>query len=345
MKAKAARAKHEKGLARRRRLAEKARYQASRAYFRDYPDVVFHPGDAPEGFVRLVREAAAAVRMDDSALFSKEESREFRRLKKEHFPAWPSTVVKYGDRLFEYAGQTRLAAYIPFNDVTITMRPGALDARFSALRRHKGPGGTAYYSPHEPTLEVAGRQHVVAFSTHAALRVCERAVPTWRTYGGLGDAYGLLDGTLEYESCLMPDGRVGFSFFGNCCFWLLGKGRGIPRSAGMAIGVLGHDLVPGRKYSYRIGYCPAVVEGRFIKAKTLLYPGQRGTPEHELIRRREPDPAERRRKLEAAERLDAAYVCDNLDFELLRWFHANGILQVVEREVRFAGPFSAKGRR
>ena len=342
MIARTAKNKHKKDLARRRKLADKARHQAGRAYGRDYPDVAFHQGDAPDGFVRLVKEAVAEVRMDDRSLFTKEESKEFETLKRQGVPPSPGLMIGYGERVFGAIPDGRLQAYAPFCDVMFGWQGRSLAARFRALRQHKGPGGTAYYSRHEPTLDVCGRRYVVAFSGHAVQRACERAVANWRTYCGLGDAYGLIEQTQEYEPCWMPDGRIGFSFFENCSFLTSGGGRLVLRSGAMAFGVLGNDLARGRRYAYRVGYCPCVVEGRYLKAKTLLAPGQRGTPEYELILRHERDPAERGRKREEAELLDAARVRDTLDFGLLRWFHGHGIPQVVEREVRYADPFAAK---
>ena len=47
--------------------------------------------------------------------------------------------------------------------------------------------------------------------------------------------------------------------------------------------ILGEDVEDDGHYYRRIGYCPAVVEGDFIKAKTLLFPGHRNTPEHLLV--------------------------------------------------------------
>lgn len=302
----------------------------------------FRPGDAPDGFVKLMREGVAAVRLDDRGRFTREESREFVMLKRVGFPVWPATLIKYGELVFSSVAEDRLLAYVPFCDVMFTMGRRALVACFRALRRHKGEGGTLYFSRHEPTLELGGRRLVVGFSGHAAVRACDRAVPTWRTYGGLGDAYALLEQCLEFEPCELPGGQSGFTFYENCELSPLDCGRTISRAAGMALGILGADLDPARAYSYRIGYCPAVVEGRFFKAKTLLFPGQRGTPEHELILRHERDPAERRRKLAEAEKLDAARLRQTLDFSLLRWFHDLGVPQVIPRRVRYAEPFTEK---
>ncbi len=342
MGARTARARHKKDLARRRKLAERAGYQARQAYRREYPEVDFRPADAPDGFVRLIREGVAAVRFDDRGRFTREEARAFALFKREGFPVWPATLIRYGELVFSSIPEDRLLAYVPFCDVMFTMGRGCLVARFRSLKRHKGEGGTAYYSRHEPTLELGGRRLVVAFSGHAAVRACDRAVPTWRTYGGLGDAYALLEQCLEFEPCGLPGGQPGFTFYENCDPSPLDCGRRISRAAGMALGILGAELDPACAYAYRIGYCPAVVEGRFIKAKTLLFPGQRGTPEHELILRHERDPAERRRKLAEAELLDAARLRQTLDFGLMRWFHGFGVPQVIPRRVQYADPFTEK---
>lgn len=147
MGARTARARHRKDLARRRKLAEKAGYQARRAYYREYPDVDFRPGDAPDGFVRLMREGVAAVRLDDRGRFTREESREFAILKRDGFPVWPATLIKYGEQVFSSVAEDRL------------LRPG------HALQSQGGFGKTG--EGHHPgsSSQVQGRTRHVAFRT------------------------------------------------------------------------------------------------------------------------------------------------------------------------------------
>jgi len=46
--------------------------------------------------------------------------------------------------------------------------------------------------------------------------------------------------------------------------------------------------------------------------------------------------------IEQTKKLDAKTVKDSLDFSLLRWFHDNGVPQVVARNVKYADPLFTK---
>ena len=78
------------------------------------------------------------------------------------------------------------------------------------------------------------------------------------------------------------------------------------------------------------GYCPAVVEGDFIKAKTLLFPGYASTPEYGAILRA-PLSADRRDDMISSSRnLDAQQICESGEFSLIKWFHEHGVQQVIQ---------------
>ena len=83
------------------------------------------------------------------------------------------------------------------------------------------------------------------------------------------------------------------------------------------------------KCYYRIGYCPAIIEGEFIKAKTLLYPGFASTPEYAAILRSSLSRRDKQEMIKKATRLDADCLMQD-GLGLIKWFHDNGVPQVVQ---------------
>ena len=162
------------------------------------------------------------------------------------------------------------------------------------------------------------------FSRHAIERIYERSVYDWRTFGGSGDAFALLDNCVYFEDCSEKVGEPCFTLY-NTCKPNLPFGD-LPRL------LLGEDD-PHKKYYFRVGYCPAVVEGDFVKATTLLFPGMRNTPERALLERAALTRQEKVRMAEEAEKLDYRHIAETGDYGLIQWFHERGEPQVVS-----AGP-------
>src|SRR5262249_20676017 len=130
-------------------------------------------------------------------------------------------------------------------------------------------------SRHQPKLVVDGNEFTVAFSSHAIHRACERISCTWPSYSGLGDIFAFFSQCLDFERCDLYPNALGFTFFDQCH-----KGTFL---YSVAQTLMGERFVPGSKYGFRLGYCPAVIESSFIKAKTLLFPGYASTPEYGKI--------------------------------------------------------------
>jgi hypothetical protein len=88
-----------------------------------------------------------------------------------------------------------------------------------------------------------------------------------------------------------------------------------------------------------VGYCPVTFQGDLAVATTLLFPGmseRKGTPEGTLIENSGLPPAEiDRLKVQVEGQLSMRGLADSGDFTLIKWFHANGVPQVVrlDREV------------
>ncbi len=122
----------------------------------------------------------------------------------------------------------------------------------------------------------------------------------------------------------MHGGQLGFPFFDNCNdkgfiqYWYV-------------LDVLGEERKnPKATAYYRVGYCPAEVHGDFVKAKTLLFPGFKGTPEYGLILNSNLPQEQKAKMMADAYNLDATHLYESQDFSLIKWFHDNGQWQVVQ---------------
>lgn len=231
-----------------------------------------------------------------------------------------------GHRVFTRIGSDRLREWIPFHDVQFLLAGEKIIVRFRSLERAKGSGGTVYFSPHRPTVEINGQRLIVGWSRHAIERTCERLAPRWDSYLGLGDVFALFYDCRRFEPCQLHAGRqVGFTLFDISASGYF--------SGHIAEQVLGR---PGKKNCYyRVGYCPVVVEGNFAKATTLLYPGYSGTPEYGLILRSGFGREERERLISTASGMSRDVLERTQDYSLMKWFHDNGVAQVIETDEDF----------
>jgi hypothetical protein len=194
-----------------------------------------------------------------------------------------------------------------------------------------------WYSRLRPTVEIEGRTYTVAFSKHAIDKIKERINPDWKTFSALGDVFAYLEQCARFDVChLLNTDRNGkpqlaLTFYDICFqeeFW----------EWMYVTNVLGREnLDPnlGRAY-HRVGYCPAFLdEARgFVTLGTLLCPGYRKTPEYGLLQA-SGLPADEKTRLE---RLAVEHSRDNLlgeqDFSAIKWFHENGIPQVIQTHER-----------
>lgn len=90
-----------------------------------------------------------------------------------------------------------------------------------------------------------------------------------------------------------------------------------------------HD--PNKKYYYKVGYCPIAISNNFASIKTLLIPGMKGTPEYIKMKESNLEFSDQKNfgKL-AGSILKNEISVDSSDWDALKWYHTNGIPQVVE---------------
>lgn len=248
--------------------------------------------------------------------------------------------------------------FLPFNDVDIEPFSKGFKVVFRSLmtiRTNGEPliwdGKPCYYSHRRPTVSINGVGKIVAFSKHAVQKTCERACNAWRTYGGLGDAYAFFADCMYFETCDIRgparggDRQRAITFFQDC---FLDQWRAAVIAAPSEyflriIGLLPEHLT--KHWYYRVGYCPIEVKGEFAVATTLLAPGFGATPEYALLERSHLSKEVKSEMLRRAKAQSYEYVSGALDYELVKWFHDNGIPQVctLPGDV-FARPDGARPR-
>ncbi|MBO0697668.1 MAG: hypothetical protein J2P46_04690 [Zavarzinella sp.] len=350
------RKKHAKAINRRRtlgarRTAVDARRNAVRAE-RDkqerYPPFIFETEDTPESFVALVQQAVSKFDFDDRAIFSEAEASFYRavrakgaRIASEEFrhfqtgglgwhepgpDCWPR---KLGHLVFRSIPREQLVPFIPYHDFMIAPHRQRILVRFRSLTRIDTSAGPFWHSTRKPTVLVQGQHRIVGFQRHlfedGAL---DRIVPGgWFDYDGMGELFAYFDQCRDFEVARLYPDQTAISFFDDCAhgFW----------SRKVAVEVLGTAYRDDTEYSYRVGYCPTFIHDRFIVAKTLLPPGYRSTPEYGKILSARLPKEEKDRMVAAVNGLTIHTFVTTDDFSLLRWFHEQGIPQVISRRTAY----------
>jgi len=184
---------------------------------------------------------------------------------------------------------------------------------------------------------------MVAFSRHAIEQTCERIVPRWTTYAGAGDVFAFFDRCVYFERRELHQDQLAFTFYDFCApsvYWTYLYVQEV-------LGVENVDPNKGDCY-YRVGYCPAVVEGDFVKAKTLLFPGFASTPEYGAIVRSNLPSSEKQELMKRARACNASCLQEDCDFSTIKWYHDNGVPQVVQLQREVFAPIwepSKEGQR
>ncbi len=309
-----------------------------RNYRQNFPSFILrNETEADPGFVKLVRRAVSQIDFRDSQLFTPAETEIFKSMGRNgvaftktflnSLEPYPEInlrfCLKVGRVLFAKIPTEEIAKYIPYNDVSALFDGRDIVLHFRGLHKKRSPNGTIYFSKHRPTIRIDGQEVIVGFSRHAIERICERIVPRWRTYAGLADAFAFFEQCLKFEAVNLYRGHLAFTFFGQ-----------YPKGEAIVDQIMDQNCEDLKNLYLRIGYCPAVIEDGFVRAKTLLLPGFDGTPERTAIHSAGLQSPERKRLLDAAGRLDINEIKLASDRWLLKWFHEHGVPQVIRSEER-----------
>lgn len=317
-------------------------------YEQKYPGFRFDATNGNPAFVELVKQAVAQINFEDKSIFQDWEREVYKVIRQRGWRAGSALLKRMtaeavsrgvegaelgevtfdlhlGQVVFDLIGETELDRYLPFNDVTFAFRGGDVFGHFDSLLHTKGSGGTVYYSRKKPTIEVDGHKKIVAFSKHAIDRTCERIKRNRRTYAAVGDLFGFFNHCVYFERCDLHGGQLAFTFYDLC---------GQPPFAQYfyveeVLGETNVDPAKGDCY-YRVGYCPSIIEGDFIKAKTLLFPGFASTPEYGAILRSLLTHRQKQEMIQKTRELNADALYSSQDFGLIKWFHDNEVPQVVQ---------------
>ena len=228
--------------------------------------------------------------------------------------------------LAELKKQHLLEKYVPFNVAYIIPIGKSFRVFFNGMLTKKMDNAPPiYYSKHKPTIEINGEKLLIGFSRHAIHRICERCVGDWGTNGGATDAFAFFNSCIYfelYEDDTRRENQYYFTFYQTCADGFF---------SGMYPRMILDNFDPTKTYYYRIGYCPIVVNGNFACGKTMLPPGMRGTPEDKLLRKSNLSREEKHKIYKSAENaFSFSGLAKSQDFTGLKWFHDNGVPQIVE---------------
>lgn len=314
-----------------------------------YPKVVIDSTNGTPEFVDLVRQAVAVTDFDNPKFFSSGQCEFYRLLREYGFPYARRCLqeamaqklaegdpmgrvgellmlLNYGTVLFEQIPEEARRRFLPYNDVRILFIRNRMVLQFSSMLSHGGPGGAVFYGRNKPVIEFDGVQRTVAFSRHAIDRICERINPRYIHYAAAGDVHAFFSTCVYFEPVQLHGGQPAFVLYDIC-----GNDHTLQYDT-YVNQILGKDKLDrslGRPY-YKVGYCPVVFEGDFAKAKTFLSPGFTGTPEYGAILNSNLKLTERNKLIQSATSLVPNDVLMNDTPETIKWFHDNGVPQVVQ---------------
>jgi hypothetical protein len=248
--------------------------------------------------------------------------------------AWVCTL---GQLIFNKIPDATLTQFLPFNDVRFHLNTpfkGILVEVRSLVEVDTGKE-TLWHSRLKPTVEVGGRKYTVAFTKHAIDAVKKRINPRWKFYTALGDMFAFFDQCTYFEQVRLRnttksgERQLGLTFYdmcGNKPFWRW-------RYVEEVLGVENLKAGAGSPY-YRVGYCPAFLddESGCIKLGTLLFPGFKQTPEYQALLASSLPQEERERMEHLASNQNAEVLLDTGDLSVIKWFHDNGVPQVIQRQ-------------
>lgn len=313
-----------------------------------YPKILFDSAEGNPEFVEAVRSAVAKLDFDDKNLFSAGERTFYKHVREAGFQFARNVLQQnmdqlldegdqfgrvgesvilmgYGSKLLMQIPESHRRRLMPYNDVQVLFKRRDIVLKFTSMLSQRGDHGTVYFGRRKPTIEMDGEQKVVAFSHHAIERICERLNPRYIQYAAAGDVHAFFSTCVYFEPVTLHGGQPAFVLYDMCFDDEYLRYDTYVRKI---LGEENLDSSLGKTY-FRVGYCPVVFEGEFAKAKTFLYPGYTTTPEYGLILRSSLSRSEREVLLQDTRSLDAEKVVVNDNPETIKWFHDNGVPQVV----------------
>ena len=235
-------------------------------------------------------------------------------------------ILAYGSLLLERIPEDARRRLMPYNDVFTQVQHQEIKVKFSSMLSNTGSAGRIFYSRRKPTIQLEGKERIVAFSRHAIERICERLNPRYIQYAAAGDVHAFFSSCVYFEPVMLYGNQPAFTLYSTC------GSRPFAVYSTYVMRIFGEENVDSSKGIpyYKVGYCPVVFEDGFAKAKTFLFPGYTATPEYGLLLQSKLSREEREVLIHRSTSLDANEVLVNDNPETIKWFHDHGIPQVVQ---------------
>ncbi len=340
-------------------LAYQAKARATYARVSRYPEIIFEESAGTPEFVSLIKDAQRGIDLDDPRVCGDGIREAYQFVRQHGFDRYLADIrtyladggafargadmfdyefmMHYGEALFRRIPEDVRKKHLPYNDVFIKFEGNQQVFFFSSLLKTKGDGGTIYHSRLAPTVTLGGHSWKVGFSRHAIDQAVLRLNPDYFEYSSSLDVHAFFANCVYHEPAEI-DSRThphqpAFSMYDNC------GGAEFLAYDVYARRILGvqdpdRDIDKGGLY-FRLGYFPVVIDRGFAKATSFMRPGYTGTPELRLLTEAANLPREQKAFLlrEARENTGQEALLGGR-FEIVKWFHDNGIPQVR----RFAAP-------
>lgn len=181
-----------------------------------------------------------------------------------------------------------------------------------------------WHSPFEPTVNIRGKEYRVGFTKHVFEQACKRMLLKHPLdYFQMRMVAEYFRQCAYFEPVLLEDGQDALRLFSPCA-------EGFGPTYVRDIAQLREPEIEAGGLSFILGYCPVVLdETGYAITKTLLFPGYANTPEAALVKRTRMNPILRSQLTKAAYDNTLGRVFIEKNIEPLRWYHHNGVPQVV----------------
>ncbi len=232
-----------------------------------------------------------------------------------------------GEWIFSRLPDTYRKNPLPFYYYHVAPVDNTLEVSFEFLPHVPSEHGTIYHSPYKPTVLKGGGNFKVGFLRHAIERVCERLSAVQPiTYSCFQPLALYFMHCVYFESVVLPDGQEGIQLFGRCD-GSFGRDY-LRRVISLEDAFIDEEQ---DQFLFVLGYCPVEIVRTHAVAKTFLYPGYGNTPEAALVDSAPISQAMRQQLRASARDNTLAELVKSNDFDLLKWYHDNGVPQVIRR--------------
>ena len=276
----------------------------------------------------LRKEGYAALSAACTARAQAEDSNDLNLSVDDRRAIWLSPIFTHlGQWVFERLPEQYRTNPLPFHFFHVRPCDKNLCVNFQFMPRMPSPHGTIYFSPFEPTVSTTNGLRKVGFTRHAIERACQRLARELPIqYQQCQYLTAHFQHCVYYEPVVLLDGEPGMRLFAPC------SDQTLVQTYVKDVAGLDPSEADISKLHYVVGYCPLVQVQQHMVAKTFLLPGYRNTPEAGLFNSAPVAKRERDRMRALTDNLTFEQIIRAEVVEPIKFFHQNGIPQVVELE-------------